>query len=233
MPFHESKDLNTPPREQRIWRYQDLSRFVSLLEESGLYFSQVGNLGDPFEGSLSKQMLDRLGVSVPRPGQRPTNNFLETIGMARDLVYASCWHANDDESAAMWTQYAKIGQGVAIQSSVGRVIDAVDSALQDVSIGTVTYADYDAEDVPWKSVIRLAHFKRRSFSHEREVRLSVFDPAGKPGQLVEVELTCLIERIVVAPQLPDWVAKLVEKLVARYNLSIPVERSRLEERPIY
>jgi len=37
----------------KIWRYMDFTKFVSMLENKGLFFPSADNLGDPFEGSFS------------------------------------------------------------------------------------------------------------------------------------------------------------------------------------
>ena len=44
-----------------LWRYMDLSKFISLIQTSKLYFARAADLGDPFEGSLPRlntQMAD-------------------------------------------------------------------------------------------------------------------------------------------------------------------------------
>jgi len=38
--------------DTKIWRFMDFTKFVSMLEESGLFFARLDRLGDPFEGSL-------------------------------------------------------------------------------------------------------------------------------------------------------------------------------------
>jgi len=38
--------------EIKIWRYMDFTKLVFTLEESGLFFSRLDRLGDPFEGSV-------------------------------------------------------------------------------------------------------------------------------------------------------------------------------------
>jgi hypothetical protein len=47
--FTKPQDPNVP-----IWRYMDFTKFVSMLENSALYFCRSDLLGDPFEGSFSK-----------------------------------------------------------------------------------------------------------------------------------------------------------------------------------
>jgi hypothetical protein len=37
-----------------VWRYLDFTKFVSMLENGGLFFPTVAKLHDPFEGSFAK-----------------------------------------------------------------------------------------------------------------------------------------------------------------------------------
>jgi hypothetical protein len=43
-----------PPSDRgvKIWRYMDLAKFVSLLQDSSFHFCRADRLGDPFEGSV-------------------------------------------------------------------------------------------------------------------------------------------------------------------------------------
>jgi hypothetical protein len=47
-----------------IWRYMDTPKFLSMLEESALYFANAVSFDDPFEGSITmkdhKGRIDRL-----------------------------------------------------------------------------------------------------------------------------------------------------------------------------
>ena len=48
--FPSVLDRNVP-----IWRYMDIAKFLSLLDKQSLFFSRLDHLGDPFEGSLTRQ----------------------------------------------------------------------------------------------------------------------------------------------------------------------------------
>ena len=50
MPVFDHPQFKQPDdREIKIWRYMDFTKLVFTLEESGLFFSRVDRLGDPFE----------------------------------------------------------------------------------------------------------------------------------------------------------------------------------------
>ena len=53
MPFKEHPEFLVPgSADAKIWRYMDLAKFLSLLDQRCLYFSRLDRLSefDPFEG---------------------------------------------------------------------------------------------------------------------------------------------------------------------------------------
>ena len=48
--------LFSPPQnlQIKIWRYMDFTKFVSMLENKGIFFPSLAMFDDPFEGSYSK-----------------------------------------------------------------------------------------------------------------------------------------------------------------------------------
>ena len=61
----------------------------------------------------------------------------------KDLVKhvgVSCWHMSTCESAAMWSLYSKTNEGIAIRSTVGRLLEQVDRNTNVyIKIGKVIY----------------------------------------------------------------------------------------------
>lgn len=52
-PIGNKKGCNSIPMPQaKLWRYMDLSKFLSLLEDSSLFFTRIDHFQDAFEGSL-------------------------------------------------------------------------------------------------------------------------------------------------------------------------------------
>jgi len=55
MPVTENPAFIAPANvDVKIWRYMDFTKFVSMLEEAGLFFARLDRLGDPFEGSSTR-----------------------------------------------------------------------------------------------------------------------------------------------------------------------------------
>ncbi len=61
----------TPPDnvDVKLWRYMDLTRFVSMLEEKGVLFTRADLFDDKFEGTMSKPLHDFLEERSLDPGQ--------------------------------------------------------------------------------------------------------------------------------------------------------------------
>lgn len=232
MGFATHPSVRTPPDEVRVWRYVDFTRMLALLESRALYFSSVEVLAleDPYEGLLATPTVVRM-----RAGPREVaEHNLAAMRTGRRLVYASCWHQGEDESLAMWKLYVPQNQGIAIQSSIAGIKRAVSSSRIGVFIGAVNYIDYDIEDADDFNALFLALRKRRSFEHEREVRVLVGPRAdGALGVAVPVELDVLVERIYVAPTSPPWIRDLIEKLTRRFGIMVPVVHSSIDDAPAH
>lgn len=242
-----------------IWRYRDFTKFVSILEHSGLFFGRVDRLDDHFEGSFpagddadarakrlfrNKELYEKLKEIDPDDHERMLDDQRERAKALRQVVVVNCWHMNEHESMAMWKLYANDGLAIAIESTYRRLCDTLDVPLHSdapysegsVRIGAVRYLDPTSDslwaDRFWSRFL----WKHVSFSHEREIRALVadFPSAAFPhefGVWRRVNLHSLIERVYVAPQSPQWFEDLVRAVVKRYGLQVPVRRSSLDEPP--
>jgi len=246
----EQPPIYNPPTDLDIsvWRYMDLAKFVSLLSTRSLYFCRTDLLGDPYEGTMphtvSSTVTDMMAEDQSEIDSRAR---LSAIREAyRQWAYVSCWHMNEDESAAMWSLYARTNEAVAIRSTYRKLRDGLP---ENVYTGTVEYIDYRTQQFPEYDLdFPLVH-KRLSFQHEREVRAVIpeppfdgdDDPAAKRaailrendevGKAVPVSLDALVDRVYVAPTTPAWFSKSVASLVAQYGFAFDVYPSTLDEPP--
>ncbi len=125
----ELDGLAQPPGGLCLWRYMDLSKFVLLLDASALWFSHVPLLGDPHEGSRGpatiaartayvRSELEAARIELLQKGHDPSEVIDVDAAMPdlvaqdsrmaqtmRMMMYVNCWHANEDESVAMWRLY--------------------------------------------------------------------------------------------------------------------------------
>jgi len=159
----------------------------------------------------------------------------------RQVVAVNCWHLNDYESAAMWPLYVQGKEGVAIQSTVGRLKRAFDPSTQDVVVGAVRYIDHSTDTIPRNNFLQAFLHKRKSFEHERELRALVFMPHNRDGVQgpvpedgidVVVDLRVLVEAVHLAPGSPLWFENTVRSTLKVLGYEdLQVRRSGLEEEP--
>ena len=55
MPVQFTDQFPEIPSDVRLWRYVDLSKFLSMLTTGALWIPRSDQLGDPFEGAMSKR----------------------------------------------------------------------------------------------------------------------------------------------------------------------------------
>jgi hypothetical protein len=203
-----------------------------------------------FVGVLGGQLGTRTAVfgASPQSYQKLQRNV---VRMLRDCFFVSCWHLNDDESAAMWKVYVASGQGIAMRSTFGRLKASLANTEPTIYGGRVNYLNYEKESIETDSYIRPSMTKRRSFDHEREVRLICdnIDEQGPnwdrwvpewkadtvflAGLPIPVDLDALIERVFVAPKTPAWIRDTVQAMFARYEFNKDVGLSILDAEPIW
>jgi hypothetical protein len=232
--------------QTRVWRYMDFAKYVSILDSSCLYFARADRLGDPFEGSYPRGSIDlRPALYKLAPDADESRELEAASRLLRwfpQWVYLSCWHMSEHESAAMWQLYAKSNDAVAVASSYERLASCLPAS---VSIGAVTYIDYDFELFRMDHVLSPFMHKRKSYQHEREVRALVFDPPKEKGRLLDerentqlglpvaIKPSELIEDVYVAPTAPDWFRDLVRQVSRKYGQTFEIHRSSLDAAPIY
>jgi hypothetical protein len=170
----------------KLWRYLDFTKFVSMLDKKSLYFSRLDTLNDPFEGSHTRNHIDtRIGKftdeliefcrkkdpTVDKEKLSRINS--STNKVQRELIYVNCWHNNEYESSAMWKSYLKGDEGVAIESSVNRLLLSLKQTKDVIFMGKVKYIDYEKESITDEDHTIPFLYKRKSFQHENEVRLNL------------------------------------------------------------
>jgi hypothetical protein len=269
--------LKLPHDDQPIWRYLDFAKFIALLDDSALYFSRADTFVDTFEAAVP--VADRQAAraaayatltsgEVPRAGilaylARHSDRTVEELDRLSDerltremlrlsnrALFVSCWHMNDDESAAMWDVYLGDRDGVALQTTVGVLRDELDRGSGDtpVFLGAVNYLDYARESWgPYKPFNAVMH-KRRSFAHESELRAVVNWPTwaevgryadhqeevpNATGVTVEVQLDRLVRRVVVSPRAGAWFVDLVASMLRRFGLHHTPVHSELYGVPVF
>jgi hypothetical protein len=222
----------------KIWRYMDFTKFISLLDKQATFFVRAGKLSDPFEGAH------------PRPVVKPWDlviwDYMSYIKHT-EMVAVNCWHRSDYESAAMWKLYLKSDEGIAIQSTFGRLTRSFEGTSREVCAGIVSYLDYDSQPLSSDNILTFFLHKRRSFDHEQELRAMVIIPTISegtsgilPGEFitddgiyVPTNLDVLIEEVFVSPTSQPWFMDLIKSVTEKYGLRRNVRQSKLAGGPVY
>ena len=216
-------DLNTV-----VWKYLDLSKFLDLLMSQKLFMSRSDKFEDQYEGTFSEPTYEEIKkLSINNP------EFLQYYKSHREKVAVSSWHINEYESFAMWQIFTQNSEGLAIQSTIGRLQKAViPEQKYDQYIGEVNYIDYKKEYIPFDDMFFPFLFKRKSFQYEREVRI-ISDVTQSniklnDGLKINVDINQLIEKIYIHPKSENWYKNLVIQLVKQLGFDFSIEKSDLE-----
>ncbi|MCD0466618.1 hypothetical protein [Flavobacterium sp. ENC] len=211
-----------------VWKYLDLSKFLDLLLSKKLFMSRSDKFEDQYEGTFSEPTFEEIKkLAVDNP------DFLNYYKTHREKVAISSWHINEYESFAMWQIFTQNSEGLAIQSTIGRIQSALKPENNfDQYIGEVNYIDYKKEYIPFDDLFFPFLFKRKSFQYEREVRIitdtSKSNLKLNDGLKIHVDINQLIEKIYIHPKSENWYKKLVIELVERLGFGIEIEKSDLE-----
>ena len=147
----------------------------------------------------------------------------------------------------------KTNEGVAVQSTIQKLAHSFDKTMEDIYISKVRYLNYDTDiyyhsiDYPSRHYNLLAPIvhKRTAFSHESELRIfqQILDAQNDEkywenqenylGKNIGCEIERLVEKIILPPTADPIVFEKVQSLLNKYSFSAKVEKSKLNDEPIY
>jgi len=190
--------------------------------------SRSDKFEDQYEGTFSEptyEEIKKLAIDNPE--------FLNYYKTHREKVVVSSWHINEYESFAMWQIFTQNSEGLAIQSTLGRLQKAL---LPEQNfkqyIGEVNYIDYKKEYIPFDDMFFPFLFKRKSFQYEGEVRIisdiSEENIKINDGLKIDIDIKELIEKIYIHPKSENWYKNLVIQLVKQLGFDFEIEKSDLE-----
>jgi hypothetical protein len=211
-----------------VWKYLDLSKFLGLLMSKKLFMSRSDKFEDQYEGTFSEPTFEEIKkLSINNP------DFLQYYKTHREKVAISSWHINEYESFAMWQIFTQNSEGLAIQSTIGRLQKSlIPENNYKQFIGEVNYIDYKKEYIPFDDMFFPFLFKRKSFQYEREVRIITDVAENKitlnDGLKINVDIDQLIETIYIHPKSENWYKNLVIDLVKQLGFDFDIEKSDLE-----
>ena len=227
--YQSNPNINlTEDLDTIVWKYLDLSKFLDLLMSKKLFMSRSDKFEDQYEGTFSEPTYEEIKrLSIDNP------DFIKYYKTHREKVAISSWHINEYESFAMWQIFTQNSEGLAIQSTIGRLQKALEPEKNYKQyIGEVNYIDYKKEYIPFDDMFFPFLFKRKSFQYEREVRI-ITDVANSKtilndGLKIHVNINQLIEKIYIHPKSENWYKNLVIDLVKQLDFDFTIEKSDLE-----
>ena len=239
-------------RDQKLWRYIDLAKFVNMIENQKLWLARADTFDDQREGFFPDEMMTIMKSlyekfqkeSNQESAVRDANDFQDYL---RRNTFISCWHINNDENMAMWALYGNRTTGLAIQTTVG----LLEKNIKQMNIEPVTELEREnryrskphsfhfkkvrykhAEDVKGQLDYSKPFFiKRPHFAHEQEARIclnnySATNPTKDTpkGYKLNININELIETIIIHPDSPDWFMGVIKSIVNKYDVHASVER---------
>lgn len=229
---------------EQLWKYFRPERFISTLLDSKIYFASANQFIDPFEGAVAVQ----LNAPPPDPRYAEMDPTERAFFELKRLTKISCWHRAAYESDAMWKLYAGEHKGIAICTTPDRMRAAFkpfrlkpEHGVEDLWAGPVEYVDLTQVRMKGVDMLDRFFFKHRAFEWEREFRLAIslrmaeeFAVQIPPdGIFVDVDLTTLVDRIVLGSTITVEERAIVAEHVRRVGLADRLEQSTLLGKPRY
>jgi hypothetical protein len=250
MPYVPMTGLELPGDEKAVWRYMDMSKYLSLLVTRSIYFVRCDKFRDPWDSMLPVRWQEAMSRAsyLPRPhgGTYTDAEWYAEREIPSNPV--SCWNVGAHESERMWAAYTVGDEAVAVRSTIGRLKAAFIEGTPSVRIGLVRYGEHDRIEDPkfaeawWPEVEPVPRrlnpwyvprfLKRQEFDFESEVRATIHVPTpiehGFPLEVGLAGLRTLIQCVRVKPGAPEWFVRVLESVNERYGLgSTAVEYSEL------
>lgn len=214
-----------------LWKYMSFSKFVNLLS-GNLYFNRIDSFEDVFECHFTDKTRSVLESSQ-------FSELLKAEPIAQHIIYVSCFHASEYETAFMWHQYSD-QDGLAVQTTGKRLKDAFNSTKELIFLSEVKYLDYNTDYFDPSNLFRLAIHKRKSFEFEKEVRCicmktpeglkenqSLLDVETPIGIKIPINLDMLIDKIYLSPYAPSYLEENVKMIMDKWELHKDVINSNL------
>lgn len=224
--------------DQALWRYMDLSKFVSMLEKNALWLARADTFRDSHEGRFPDEMrkfIEKAYEGFGKDDKSPVKDADDFQDYLLKNTFISCWHKNFDENMVMWEIYGRDSNAVAVQTTVKNIDDNINSSgLVGHSLMLKNVAYQKAEEISGVILYEECFFRKRPhFSFEQEVRISFdtysrLNPSKKTpyGYELPVHINGLIEKILVHPDSSDWFLGAIKSIVNKYEVHAPVLRGQ-------
>lgn len=222
---------------QKMWRYMTYEKLMRTIEEEALYFSNITQMEDNWEGLLTKktrEMFWRSELAKYNGNMEAAEGSARQYEEFRKDFYINCWHMNDHESYLMWRVYAD--KGCAIQTNYERLSASFEATPAKIEGCVVEYIDYERDYFTIGNTYTQVGYKDLPYRDEREYRLLFWKSglenkklnAGDKGIKIQVDLIMLIDNIYLNPNhLPNYSE--LESLIKKKRLDCDIKNTKIME----
>ena len=109
----------------------DLPKLVSMLEQDALWLARTDTFRDRHEGRFPDEMrkfIEKAYEGFDDNGDSLVKDADDFQDYLVKNTFISCWHENIDENMVMWEIYGRDNNAVAIQTTVERLDDSIDTS---------------------------------------------------------------------------------------------------------
>ena len=232
------KTDDTLEESLRLWRYMDLAKLIALLEKKAIWLARADTFKDGYEGRFPDQMrawIEKAYESFPDNEPSPVKDADDFQDYLLKNTFVSCWHKNIDENMVMWEIYGRDTNAVALQTTVGRMKDSINSSgLSGHSLLLKPVVYERSESVQGVLPYEECFFRKRPhFAFEDEVRISLdtysrISPVKDTpyGYGLPASINGLVENIFVHPDSSEWFVDVVNSITKHYSVHAEVKRGR-------
>jgi len=170
-------------------------------------------------------------------GDFPDNEFSydDINKQYKEWIDVNCWHANRHESMAMWKIYGESESSVCIVTNLEKIKTSLfPPDAYNMIIAKVEYISYDTDSFKIQHELAPLMHKSNFYTYEQEVRLIGYSPLSQLkevrsefGTKINLNMLNLIQELKVSPYAPNWFFELVKAVCKKYDLDIPVNRSKI------
>ncbi|MDB2473786.1 hypothetical protein N9W70_04980, partial [Schleiferiaceae bacterium] len=164
-----------------VWRYLSLEKFLDLLLNSEIFFTNLTKLTDKYEGTIFQSNLRMANSAIKdNPSYKKKKAEItrehNRVNNLRNYTLVNCWTLKKHESFALWKIYVGTNPGVAIRTTVSKLRQSINKMDQEfdenISMAKVKYQDRLDESF---SRIEATITKKKFYDFESEMRLMVFN----------------------------------------------------------
>lgn len=230
MPYFEIKGEYPIPSDPTILsRYYLKEKFVSFIETSNLYLTQIEKFkNDEIIFSLiDKQMIREKHKNLGRGNWREDADIeIKNFEALRYCSYLNCWTTEYLELRKFWEKYGESKDSVMIRTSAKKLKQEIHKSGFNVYLARVTYYDPISDPLGKWNTIKMVARKPNDFIWEQEARIVISRFLKKEvfqNHLeIEIDVSALIDEIIISPFASEGYLEEVQKLVSNRGINAKI-----------